>query len=460
MSGSFVIRGADLVTMEPGRPVLRDQDLVVRDGTIEAIGQSLEDPDGLEVVDGTDRVVVPGFVDTHRHLWQTTLRGTMPNCSLGEYFGRIMIGTAPLVQPEDVYIATLAGVYELLNAGITSVVDWANVTNTPGHADAGLQALRDGGIRATYAYGWPGGPAYLLDSTLPHPTDARRVAEQVAAQGAGRPGGAPAVGFALALRGPASNGEQVLRDDWALARDLEAPITVHVGMRIGGIDRHDVDALDALGLLGPDTTYVHCNSLSDDELRRIRDSGGSTSVSSYCESVMGHGRPPTARLVGLGMLPSLSADVGVTVPGDMFSHMRSTWSTAREHQQALGGERPPTTLLTVEDVLAMATRAGAAAMGNGDVTGTVSVGKQADLVLLRRGDANTMLCDDPIAMTVAHCDTSNIDSVFVAGRAVKRDGRLVGVDLPALRRQAEESRERVLASAAAGGAGHRASAHE
>ena len=142
MGTSYLIQGADLVTMEPGEPVRRSHDLLVVDGKIDQIGRALSVPPEAEVIDGTDRVVVPGFVDTHRHLWQTTLRGSLPNCTLGEYFGRIMIGTSPSIRPEDVYVATLLGAYEMLNAGITSVVDWANITNTPEHADAGMRQDR------------------------------------------------------------------------------------------------------------------------------------------------------------------------------------------------------------------------------------------------------------------------------------------------------------------------------
>lgn len=444
---TILIQAARIVTMEPGRAVLDDHDLLIRGQKIVEIGTGLQAPAGTEVMDGRGRVVIPGLIDTHRHLWQTTLRGSMPNCTLGEYFGRIMIGTAPHLSPADVNVSTLLGAYELLNAGVTSVVDWANITNTPDHADAGIQALRDAGIRATYAYGWPGGADHLVDSTLPHPADAARVASVLSSTGDA--GGADLIGFALALRGPASNGPEELRGDWALARELSARITLHAGMRTRGQDRHDVDTLAALGLMTAETTYVHCNSLSDDELRRVRDSGASTSVSAYCESVMGHGRPPTARMVALGMVPSLSADVGVSVPGDMFSHMRATWTNVRADQLAAPDAGAGTPLTTVHDVLAMATLAGAEAMGTAATTGSIAVGKQADLVVLRAQDVNTMLVSDPVAMTVGHADTSNVETVLVAGRVVKRDGHLVGVDLDALRQRATESRSRILSAVAA-----------
>lgn len=441
MANAYLIHGADLVTMQVGAPVLGAHDVLVRDGRIAQIGPRLV-ADDARSVDARGCVVAPGFVDTHRHLWQTTLRGLLPNCTLGEYFGRVMIGSGPRVTPQDVYLATLLGSWELLNAGVTSVVDWANATNTPEHADAGVAALKEARIRATYAYGWPGGAEYLIDSRLPHPADARRMAEEIG--GATSESTHPRLGFALALRGPASTPADVVRADWSLARELGARITVHTGMRIGGQDRHDIAALAELGLLGADTTYVHCNSSSDDELRQVRDAGGTVSVSAYCESVMGHGRPPTARMLALGLVPSLSADVGVTVPGDMFSHMRATFTSTREHQLATAGAPPDVDPVTVEDVLAMATRAGAAAMGNAGSTGTLEVGKEADLVVVRADDVNTMLCDDPIAMLVGHADTSNVEAVLVGGELVKSEGRLLGADLDGLRAAATESRRRIL----------------
>lgn len=434
---SSVIRGGTVVSLDPAIGMVRG-DVLVADGRIAAVGAELDVPADAEVVDAAECIVIPGFVDTHRHTWQTTLRGMLPDCTLGEYFGAVMMGAGPLATVDDVYIATLLGSYELLNAGVTTVVDWANVTNTPQHADAGIAALKEAGIRAMYAYGWPGGAEYLMDSALPHPADARRFAAEHF------PNPDDLFTFGLALRGPSSSQPGVVRADWQLARDLGARITVHIGMRIPGVDMQGIGVLDDLGLLGADTTYVHCNNCTDSELDRIAETGGTVSVSAYCESVMGHGRPPTARVLQRGLRPSLSADVVVTVPGDMFSHMRATFAQARSSVFPADPATPFVPGLGVEDVLRFATIDGATAMGLESRVGTLTPGKDADIVLLRTDRLNTMPVIDPLATIVTAADTSNVDTVFVRGRAVKRGGQMVDVDLHRVKELSETSRDRLL----------------
>lgn len=434
----FMIRGGHVISLDPGIGTLAAGDVLVDDGQIEAVGSNLDVPAGIEVIDATDRIVLPGFVDTHRHTWQTALRGMLPSCTLAEYFGAVMIGAGPVATADDVYAGTLLGAYELLNAGVTTVVDWANVTNTPQHADAGITALREAGIRAMYAYGWPGGADYLFHSSLPHPEDARRFANEH------YPAADELLSFALALRGPSSSEADVLRHDWHLARDLNARITVHIGMRIPGVNIQEIEVLDRLDLLGSDTTYVHCNNCTDHELERIAQTGGTVSVSAYCESVMGHGRPPTRRVLARGMRPSLSADVVVTVPGDMFSHMRATFAEARSSELPADPAATFAPDLTAEDVLRFATVDGAAAMGLASRIGTLTPGKDADIILVRTDQVNTMPVIDPVATVVHSADTSNVDTVFVRGRAVKRAGELVGVDIGRLKTLNDSSRDRLL----------------
>lgn len=435
---TFVLRAGHVLSLDPDVGELPRGDVHVVNGRIEAVGAELDVPPGTEEVDAADRIVMPGFVDTHRHTWQTTMRGMLPGCTLGEYFGAVMIGAATAVTPDDVYAATLLGSYEMLDAGVTSVVDWANANNTPQHADAGLLALREAGIRAMYAYGWPGGPEYLFDSRLPHPPDVRRFAAQ---HFSSQP---ELLTFGLALRGPVSTPEDVLRADWGLARDLGARVTVHVGMRVPGVSVHEVEVLDSLGLLGPDATYVHCNETTDHELDRIAQTGGTVSVSAYCESVMGHGLPPTSRFLAHGLRPSLSADVVVTVPGDMFSHMRATYADARSRSLPASAEDEYAPRLTAEDVLRFATVDGAAAMGLQSTVGTLTPGKDADIVMIRTDRVNTMPATDAVATVVTCADTSNVDTVFVRGQAVKRGGQLVGVDLARLKELADSSRDRLV----------------
>lgn len=429
----FVVRGACVITMDPQVGTLSAADVLVEDGIIREVGADLQISADVEVIDGTDRILLPGFVDSHRHLWQTAFRGELASCSLGSYFQRVMIGLAPSVTPDEVYAGTLLGAYQLLDAGITSVVDWANVINSPEHADAGIKALTEVGIRGVYAHGWPGGAEYLFHSSLPHPEDIRRVASQYFT------GTDQLLTLGMGLRGPVSNPPEILKSDWELGRDVGARLNVHTGMRVPGVSTSDITILDECGLLGLDTTYVHCTNTTDAEFARLADTGGHVSISAYGEMVMGHGHPPTTRVVDAGLRPSLSADIVATVPGDMFSHMRATLTDARISAYPDDPSVPFDPPTTHHDVLRFATTNGAEALGLADRLGTLAAGKEADMVLVRTDRLNAIPNVDPVATVVTQIDTSNIDSVWVRGRLVKRDGALLDVDMARLRRLAEDA---------------------
>lgn len=437
MGPRLLIRNGFVVSLDDQVGTLPGCDVLVQDGLIAAVGRGLEAGDA-EVIDASGTIVLPGFVDTHRHTWQANLRGVLPACTLEQYMSRVMLGFGAAYRPEDVYAGNMWGALEALNAGVTTLVDWSHCNNTPEHADAGIEALRASGIRAMYAYGAPSDPAFLMDNTALHPQDARRVRAQHF------PSDDNLLTFALALRGPGLCLPEVVAHDWALARDLDARITVHAGMRFPGLRIEAIQELSTAGLLGPDTTYVHLNTSTDAELKLIADSGGSASVAPYVEMVMGHGHPPIGRLLDHGITPSLSIDVTTTVPGDMFTQMRT--ALAQEHASKFSDDPgvPFAPALRHEDVLRFATTAGAAACGLDSKTGTLTPGKQADIIMIRADDVNTFPVIDPIGTVVASADTSNVDTVLVAGQARKRGGRLVGVDLSALRSQVQRSRDYLL----------------
>lgn len=433
----LLIRGGHVLSMDAEVGVVPDCNVLIEDGVIVAIKPGLESSDA-EVIDATGTVVMPGFIDTHRHLWQTVIRGELPSCTLDQYFHSVMFDRATAFSADDVYAGGLAGALDALNAGITTVVDWCNCTNTPEHADAAIAALRDSGIRAVFAYGWPGGPEWLLHSTLIHPDDARRARSQYFASDDGL------LTFALGLRGPVSVDADTNRADFALARELGAPITVHAGMRITGIDVHEVEILERDGLLGSDITFVHANEMPDSELDAIAASGGTVSLAPYTEQVMGHGPPPTMRLLARGIRPGLSADVVTTVPGDMFTQMRSALAHGRIGELPTDYNVPFTPSLDAMSVLRFATIDGAAVCGLADRTGSLTPGKDADIVMMRTDMINTIPASDPVAVVVSCADTSNVDTVFVRGRMVKQAGRLLEVDMRHVRKLVESSRNSVL----------------
>jgi cytosine/adenosine deaminase-related metal-dependent hydrolase len=417
-------------------------DVLIEDERIAAVGPSV-DAGEAEIVDASDCIVLPGFVDSHRHTWETVIRGIAPDVSLAGYFDIVLDQLAPAYRPEDVYAGNYLGALEAIDAGVTTVLDWSHISNTPEHSDEAIRGLRDARLRAVYCYGNPNTSLadWWYTSTLKSPDDIRRVRGRYFSSDDGL------LTLAMGTRGPGFCTEEVVRHDWELAREVGAPISVHVGMGPYAGRFAMVSQLSDMGLLGPDTTYIHCNYLSDDEFKLIADTGGKVSIAPTVEMIMGHGTPPTARALRHGLRPSLSIDVVTTVPGDMFTQMRFLFAQDRllSHEAAFaaGSEEEPQ-LLSSREVLEFATIEGARVCGLEGRTGSLTPGKQADVVVLRCDHSNTYPIIDPVSTVVLQADTRNVDTVLVAGEALKRDGRLVGGDLRRARDLAATSLEYLL----------------
>jgi 5-methylthioadenosine/S-adenosylhomocysteine deaminase len=436
-SQRLLIRNGFVVSMDPQIGEIPSGDVFVEDGKIVEVGRDLGITDA-EHIDATGMIVMPGFVDTHRHTWQTPVRGVLPSCTLDHYFAVMLGSVGGHYRPEDVEVGNYAGSLEALNAGVTTLLDWSHINNTPDHSDAAIQGLKNAGIRAVYAHGVPTGGEWWAFSELEHPEDIRRIRETYFSSDDGL------ITLALAARAPGNSNFEVAKHDWELARDLGIRISVHVGMRLTSIHVQHVKNIHDLGLLGPDTCYIHCTDSTDEELDLIAQSGGTASVAPYVEMLMGHGPPPTGRLLERGVRPSLSVDVVSSVPGEMFTQMRTALvaERIRSHTDTPDEAFAPT--LTHRDVLEFATIDGARAIALDEKVGSLTPGKQADIVLLKTNAINTSPMLDPTATIVTFADTSNVDSVFVAGRARKRHGQLVDTDLEGVFRKLEESRNHIL----------------
>lgn len=441
MSTRTLLRGGTVITSAARGEVLPDTDILIgADGTIEAIGRGLEAADA-EVVDVAGRVVLPGFVDTHRHTWQSVVRNVASDWSLTEYLAGLHTGLSKYFRPEDTYTGNYLGALEALDAGITTLVDWSHNLATPQHADAAVQALKDTGMRAVFAHGggskqW-GAP---LPSPNNHPDDARRVRDQYFSDNTGL------VTMALALRGPQFTLPEVNLHDFRLAEDLDLRVTVHVGDGYFG-KSGPIRKMKADGLLSDRITYVHCCTLGDDELQMIADSGGSASCAPDVEMQMGHGFPATGRLLAHGIRPTFSIDVCSSNGGDMFGTMRTAIGMQRALDNAPAvetGEVLERISLSVGDVLQFATIDGANAAGLGNVTGSLEVGKAADIVVLDDRSLAMTPLNNPIGAVVYNAHPGLVRDVFVQGNRVKKDGVLVGVDFAKLRASAEASRDYIV----------------
>ncbi len=414
-----LVSGGTVISMDSVIGDLDRGDVLIENDVIVDVAERIDASDAV-VIDASDRVVMPGFVDTHRHTWQTAFRGVGADWTFAEYLVAVHGTLKPHYQPEDVYLGNLLGRLEALHSGVTTMLDWFHCGRTPEHVDAAVQGLRDAPGRSILCYGAGWG------TTAPVDDEVRRVRSELTGSGP--------VSMALGLRGPELTDMDTVAAELALAADLGLRTSVHI--ETGGRQRPIAD-LHAHGLLSSTTTFVHANGIGDDELLMLADSGCSVSISPDVELKMGIGWPMTGRMLAAGLRPSLSTDDAPSAGGDMFATMR----TAHVAQRGLDGS------LNARDVLEFATLDGASACGLADRTGSLSPGKSADVILLSADDPSVFPFNNPAGTIVAAGHPGLVDTVLVAGRVVKRGGRLLDVDLPMLRRRLVESRDRIAAAA-------------
>ncbi|WP_028923967.1 amidohydrolase family protein [Pseudonocardia acaciae] len=438
MTRVLVAEGAWVVTGDPALGTVRGADVLVEDGRIARIGQGLP-REGAEVIDARGMVVIPGLVDAHKHTWQSSVRHRCTEMDLTTYFGEMFGRLGPRYRPEDVYAGNLLGALAALDAGTTTLMDWSHVQNSPAHSDRAVAALRDSGIRAVFGHGWPlvDLAAWIQGSDRPHTDDVRRIRRDLLADDD------DLVTLQLAARGPELSTMDVTRADLAMARELGIRTSIHMGCgpefgAMGAIGR-----LDRAGLLGADLTFVHCSESSDEEFAMMAGAGVSVAVAPQHEQGLpGIGHTPIDRLRAFGITTALSSDTEAFGAADLFTQMR-VGLAAHRGQLAEGRSRYDGTL-SVHEVFAMATQGGADALGLGDRVGSLSVGKAADLVLVRADDPNLFPISDPVAALVASAHPGNVDTVLVGGVVRKRGGALVGGLLDHARTLAAASHDRLL----------------
>jgi 5-methylthioadenosine/S-adenosylhomocysteine deaminase len=417
-SGRTLLKGGCVLSLDPKVGDFDRADVLIENGKIAAVQPNITAT--AQVIDAANMVVMPGFVDTHRHMWQGTVRNSLPDGLLNDYVRDILGSVRSVMRPEDVRIGNLVTALGAINAGVTTVLDWSHIGNSPSHTDAAIQGLRESGIRAVYAYGGgAGGPANR------YPDDIRRLRKQYFSSSDQLMTLAMASGLSAA--------------EWAIARDVGASISVHASGSLAGLEK----------AVGPDVTYIHCTTFTDRAWKMVADSGGHVSISCPIEMEMGHGVPPIQPALDHGLRPSLSVDVETQMPGDFFTQMRAVFTLQR--MQALARRRANDTnapaLLTVRDVIGFATLSGARANRLDSKIGTLTPGKDADILMLRADAINVAPMNNAYAAVVQAMDTSNVDTVFIAGQIRKRQGELVGVDLNRIRQQAQTSRDYIVQSA-------------
>jgi cytosine/adenosine deaminase-related metal-dependent hydrolase len=416
-----LLKGGVVLSYDTGLGDFDKADVLIEDRKIVAVRPDIAAD--AEVIDASAMVVLPGFIDTHHHFYQSALRNILANGVLADYFRDISGAATNHYRPEDAYIGNLIGAVRSLDAGITTITDLSQVSNTPEHSDALVKGLQQSGIRAVYAYSRGSGPG------AKYPGDVERLQKQHFSSNDQL--------VTLAL------GTAVNKDQWLLARKFGLRIFTHVVGGNPGLGPADVMKLGDEGLMGPDNVYIHFTNCTDAQMRRVKDTGGWLSVACPIEMAMRHGMPPIQQALDAGIRPGLSSDVETTMAADMFTQMRAVFTLQRAlvNERSIKGEKDLPPLLTAREVLGFATLQGARVNGLDQKVGSLTAGKEADIVMLRSDLPNTLPFNNAYGAIVTAMDTSNVDTVFVAGKAVKRAGKLVGVDLDGLRRQAAGSRD-------------------
>jgi cytosine/adenosine deaminase-related metal-dependent hydrolase len=433
-----VLRGGTVLTMDPGRRVLPGADVLVIGDRIAGVGHGLAAPDGALEIDASDGIVMPGMIDTHRHMWQTAMRGYGADWTLTQYFVWYYLESGRHFRPRDVHAGNLLAALEAIDAGVTTCVDWSHGLQTTAHAEAAVDALRAVPGRFVLAYGniqqapweWATSP------------DFQAFAKRLLAAGDDM------LGFQMAfdVTGDPAFPEQAA---YEVARDLGVPVTTHAGVW-GATNDDGIRLAHEHGFLDESSVFVHAATLSTDSYHRIAATGGSVSVSTESEQSAGQGYPPTWVLRTHDIPVSLSMDTSVWWSGDLFSAMRTTLGAdrCREHLEAhAAGETVTHCRLRAEQVVEWATRGGARALGRESTLGSLEPGKKADVVLLKNAHS-------PVSFPILHpyghvafqAQRGDVHTVLVDGRVVKSEGRLVGVDLAAARREVEATVEHLRAT--------------
>ena len=420
-----VIRNATVVTMDSQHRVLADSDVLVVDGSITGVGPGLVAPvDALEV-DGANGIVMPGMVDTHRHMWQTAMRGYGADWTLSQYFVWYYLEHGRNFRPQDIYAGNLLSALEALDAGVTTSVDWSHGLQTVEHADAAVDALEATPGRFVLAYGniqqgpweWTASPEFRRFFTRRFDGKGDMLGFQIAFDVTGDP-------------------EFPERAAFKVAKDLGVTVTTHAGVW-GATGDASIQLMHDNGCMDDKVIFVHASSLSEDSYHRIAASGGHASVSTESEQSAGQGYPSSWRLRQFDIPISLSHDTTVWWSADLFTAMRTTVGAdrSRQHFEAhLTGDTVTNLDLRCEEVVEWATMGGARALDLESIVGSVEVGKRADLVLLKNDFSPVMFpIVNPYGHVVMQAQRNEVHTVLVDGNVVKSEGRLVGVDLAHVR---------------------------
>jgi 5-methylthioadenosine/S-adenosylhomocysteine deaminase len=420
-----LVKGGIVLSLDRAVGDFAQADVLIEEGKISQVRPNIAvTGEAAAVVDATNRIVMPGFIDTHHHFYQGILRNILSNGLLNPDYNRDISNTltTPYTAP-DVYAGTLVSALGMIDMGTTTAVDTSQVNHTPEHSDAGIRALQESGLRVVYAYSRGTGDA------VQYPQDIIRLRETYFTSDDQL--------LTLAL------GVGLDRRLFTIAREIGVHTVSH---GVNSNTERTLIELGRAGLMKPGDEYIHCTHLSDEAWRLIKDTGGHVSLAVPIEMAMGHGMPPIQDALDHGVRPSLSSDVDVTMAQDPFTVMRAAFTLQRLNvlQRARKGEQNLPPLLTTREVLELATIEGSRCTNLESKVGTLTPGKEADIVLLAADRINVWPLNNVAGAVVNLMNPMNVDTVLIAGKVKKWRGSLVGVDLPRVLRLAQEARDGVV----------------
>jgi 5-methylthioadenosine/S-adenosylhomocysteine deaminase len=444
----ILISGGWVLTMDRGLGEFPKGDVLVENDRIVKVARRIRSPDA-KVIDAAGMIVMPGLVNAHMHAWQTGLRGIAADWTIPEYMRRMHAGIAPSFTANDTYLGGLVGALNQIDGGVTTLFDWCHNNKTPAHSDAAIDGLMESGIRAVFGHGSPKPDAGEGDRPypeIPHPdSEIRRLRTGRLSADDGL------VTLAMAILGPDFSTWEVCEHDYRLAREYDVLSSAHVWGSPQRLNPDGYQRLAKAGLLGPDHNLVHGNYLGDDEIKLVLDHGVSITVTPEVEIQMSHAAPLTGRVRALGARPSLGVDIESNISGDMFQVIRFALQYQRilDNQSAAAAGHPNDAALSIDsqEALEWATIDGARALRLDDRIGSLTPGKQADLIMINATDTNLFPVHDATRSVVLQASAGNVDTVMVAGKWVKRNGKLRYRGLADKKRLLERSARRILKKA-------------
>ena len=427
----IVFRNGIVITMDNQHRVLKNSDVLVVDGVIKEIGPNLSAPEGALSIDATGGIIMPGMIDTHRHMWQTAMRGYGADWSLSQYFVWYYLQHGKDFRPEDIYSGNLLSEIEAIDAGVTTSVDWSHGLSSTDHADAAVDALEAVPGRFILGYG--------NIQAAPWEWSVSKEFKDFYSRRFGAKNDMLGFQVAFDVLGDPSFPEKPAFD---MAKELGVSVTTHAGV-YGVNGDESIRLMHENDCMGSDTVFVHCSSLSEDSYHRIAASGGSASVSTESEQSAGQGYPSSWILRQYDIPISLSQDTTVWWSADFFTAMRATAGADRSRQHfesQLKGEQVVNLDVRCEEVIHWATRGGAKALGLEDKIGSIEVGKRADIVLVKNDNSPVMFpIINPYGHVVMQAQRADVDTVVIDGNIVKHEHKLVGIDLAAARSKTEKT---------------------